>query len=206
MPALSRRDRDGRVLVYARPRAELVYARDPCCRSPFIFFISRENFSNFGKIPSAQATNPWSLSGLGTLPWHLKGSRENPFMCFRVFRSLHHPQESAPSPRDLVCIPPSSLASQVVQGGAGSVPGWRKTPWRRTWQPTPVFLPGKIPWMKQPGGLQSMGSQRAGCQWARMFVTCRKSSPCLNLLSSWPLLQEEEFLLVQTLPQIPFIP
>ena len=37
-----------------------------------------------------------------------------------------------------------------------------KTPWRRTWQPTPVFLPGESPWTEEPGGLQSMGSQRVG--------------------------------------------
>ena len=35
-----------------------------------------------------------------------------------------------------------------------------KIPWRREWQPTPVFLPGKIPWTEESGGLQSMGSQR----------------------------------------------
>ena len=29
-------------------------------------------------------------------------------------------------------------------------------PWRRTWQPTPVFW--KIPWTEEPGRLQSMGS------------------------------------------------
>ena len=39
-------------------------------------------------------------------------------------------------------------------------PWVRKTPWRRKWQPTPVFLPGKIPWTEEPGRLQSMGSQR----------------------------------------------
>ena len=27
-------------------------------------------------------------------------------------------------------------------GGAGSIPGWRISPWRRAWQPTPVFLLG----------------------------------------------------------------
>ena len=27
---------------------------------------------------------------------------------------------------------------------AGSIPGLRKSPWRRAWQPTPVFLPGKF--------------------------------------------------------------
>ena len=35
-------------------------------------------------------------------------------------------------------------------------------PWRRIWQPTPVFLPGESPWTDDPGRLQSMGSQRVG--------------------------------------------
>ena len=36
----------------------------------------------------------------------------------------------------------------------------RKIPWRRAWQPTPVFLPGESARPEEPGGLQSMGSQR----------------------------------------------
>ena len=32
--------------------------------------------------------------------------------------------------------------------------------WRRTWQLTPVFLPGESPWKEEPEGLQSIGSQR----------------------------------------------
>ena len=35
-----------------------------------------------------------------------------------------------------------------------------KKPWRRDWQPTPVFLPGNIPLTEEPGRLQSIGSQR----------------------------------------------
>ena len=35
-------------------------------------------------------------------------------------------------------------------------------PWRRSWQPTPVFLLGESPWTEGPGGLQSMRSQRDG--------------------------------------------
>ena len=35
-----------------------------------------------------------------------------------------------------------------------------KIPWRMKWQPTPVFLPGKSMDREEPGGLQSMGSQR----------------------------------------------
>ena len=37
-----------------------------------------------------------------------------------------------------------------------------KIPWKRAWQPTPVFLPGESPWTEEPGRLQSMGSQRVG--------------------------------------------
>ena len=40
-----------------------------------------------------------------------------------------------------------------------------KIPWRWKWQPTPVFLPGKIPWKEEPGGLQSIGLQRVGHNW-----------------------------------------
>ena len=35
-------------------------------------------------------------------------------------------------------------------------------PWRRAWQPTPVFFPGESPSTEKTGGLQSMGSQRVG--------------------------------------------
>ena len=37
-----------------------------------------------------------------------------------------------------------------------------KIPWRRAWQPTLVFLFGESQWTDEPGGLQSMGSQRVG--------------------------------------------
>ena len=39
--------------------------------------------------------------------------------------------------------------------------GWEDS-WRRKWQPTPVFLPWEIPWTEEPGGLQSVGSQKSG--------------------------------------------
>ena len=45
-------------------------------------------------------------------------------------------------------------------GNAGAIPGSGRFPWRKKWQPTPVFLPGKIPWTEESGRLQSMGSQR----------------------------------------------
>ena len=42
--------------------------------------------------------------------------------------------------------------------------GWEDH-WRRTWQPTSIFLPGESPWTEEPGGLQSMGLQRIGHDW-----------------------------------------
>jgi len=41
-------------------------------------------------------------------------------------------------------------------------PWVRKIPWRRAWQPTPVFHGWRIPWAEEPGGLQPMRSQRVG--------------------------------------------
>jgi len=35
----------------------------------------------------------------------------------------------------------------------GFHPWVTKIPWRRKWQPTPVFLPGKSPWTEKPGEL-----------------------------------------------------
>ena len=46
-----------------------------------------------------------------------------------------------------------------------------KIPWRRTWQPTPVFLLGESLWTEEPGGLQSMRSQRVGHDWATKYST-----------------------------------
>ena len=48
----------------------------------------------------------------------------------------------------------------ACKAGDGFSPWVGKIPWRRAWQPTPVFLPGESPWTEEPGKLQSMGSQR----------------------------------------------
>ena len=39
-------------------------------------------------------------------------------------------------------------------------------PWRRAWQPTPVFLPGEYLWMEETGRLQSIGLLRVGHNWS----------------------------------------
>ena len=40
---------------------------------------------------------------------------------------------------------------------AGSIPGYRKIPWSRTWQPAPVFLPEKFPGWRSLLGYGSWG-------------------------------------------------
>ena len=44
----------------------------------------------------------------------------------------------------------------------------------RAWQLIPVFLPGESPWTEEPGGLQSMGSQRVRHNWETN--TCEHAS------------------------------
>ena len=47
-----------------------------------------------------------------------------------------------------------------------------KIPWRRAWQPTPVFLPGESPWTEEPGELlHSTGLQRVGQDWNNLART-----------------------------------
>ena len=55
-----------------------------------------------------------------------------------------------------------------------------KIPWRRTWQPTPVFLSGESPWTEKPGGLQFMGSQRFGHDWMSKHVVIFKRGHVLT--------------------------
>ena len=52
-----------------------------------------------------------------------------------------------------------SKASACNAGDPGSIPRLGRFPWRRKWQATPVLLPRKFHGWKEPGGLQSMGSQ-----------------------------------------------
>ena len=45
------------------------------------------------------------------------------------------------------------------------IPGSERFPWRRAWQPIPVFLSGESPWTEKPGGLQFTGSPRVEHDW-----------------------------------------
>ena len=59
----------------------------------------------------------------------------------------------------------------------GSIPGSGRSPWRRKWQPTPVFLPGKF------HGQRSLTSY---CPWGRkeLDMTEQLTHLCTNRLES----------------------
>ena len=46
----------------------------------------------------------------------------------------------------------------------------QKDPWRRECDP-PSFLSLRIPWTEEPGGRQSMGSQRVGHSWSHLAAS-----------------------------------
>ena len=62
----------------------------------------------------------------------------------------------------------ASLVAQMVKNPPAMQETWVQSlawgdPLGRAWQPTPVFLPGESAWTEESDGLQSMGSQRVGC-------------------------------------------
>ena len=59
-------------------------------------------------------------------------------------------------------------ASTGDERDTGLITGSGRFPWRRKWQPTPIFLPGEISWTEEPGGLQSIGLQRVGHDWSNL--------------------------------------
>ena len=51
-----------------------------------------------------------------------------------------------------------------------------KIPWRKAWQPIPVFLPGESPWTEEPGGLWGLEESDTHSTYAqRAFYTADSS-------------------------------
>ena len=75
-------------------------------------------------------------------------------------------------------FPGSSAGKESTcnKGDLGSNPWVGKIPWRKAWQPTPIFLLVRISLTGKPGGLQSMssmGSQKVGHNWTTKYSTAR---------------------------------
>ena len=66
----------------------------------------------------------------------------------------------------------AQTAKNLLQCGRPGFDSWvGKIPWRRARQPTPVFFPGESHRQGEPGGLQSMGSQRVRYDWVTQHST-----------------------------------
>ena len=80
-----------------------------------------------------------------------------------------------------------AVKNPLVKAGdvreCGFEPWVWKIPWRRAWQPIPVFLPGESPWTEEPGGLQSMRSQRVGLKRLSMQAQRTKSIEATSKVS-----------------------
>ena len=55
-----------------------------------------------------------------------------------------------------ICTYISGASEKNPSANEGDNPCVGKIPWRKAWQPTPVFLPRESPWIEEPGKLQSM--------------------------------------------------
>ena len=60
----------------------------------------------------------------------------------------------------LMGVPSGTRAAEVRD--AGSIPGSGRFPWRRAWQPTPVFLPGKSHGQRSLVDYSPWGPKRVG--------------------------------------------
>ena len=100
-----------------------------------------------------------------TLSWKPVDKNYQPHSCLWFWRPWHHPSHPSPNtilhPWEKQCVlalccllwtpfsPWASLVAQTVKNPPAmreiqvQSPGLGRLPWRRKWQPTPVFLPGE---------------------------------------------------------------
>ena len=71
-----------------------------------------------------------------------------------------------------------SKESACNAGDLGLIPGWGRFPWRRKWQPTPVFLPGESNGRKSLVGYSPWGCKESD-------ATSLALSFMLNLQPAW---------------------
>ena len=76
---------------------------------------------------------------------------------------------------ETTCLQKHSTRQGFSGGASSKEPTWQrrrrkrcrfdpwvgKIPWRRAWQPTPVFLPGESPWTEEPGGYSPWGCKES---------------------------------------------
>ena len=106
--------------------------------------------SSAGKESTCNAGDPGLISGLGSSPGKGIGC---PLQYFGA------------------SLVTDSKESTCNVGILGSIPGLERFPWRRAWEPTPVFFPRESPWTEEPGSLQFMRLQRVWHDWVAKHST-----------------------------------
>ena len=83
-------------------------------------------------------------------------------------------------------FPGSSVVknSPANAGDMGSIPGLGRSPWRRKWQPPPVFLPGKSRGQRRQVGYSPWGhqeldtnEQQRNCDTSVLWLISRSNMP-----------------------------
>ena len=84
----------------------------------------------------------------------------------KVFQGINTKATMAFQKMGSACTSGASGKEPACRGRRHERPGFNpwvwKIPWRRAWQPTPVFLPGESQEQRSLVGLQSIGLQRVG--------------------------------------------
>ena len=62
--------------------------------------------------------------------------------------------------------------SAYIEGDSGSIPGLGRSPWRREWQSTPVFLPGKFHGQRSLVGYSPRGRKESDTSEQRSLLLC----------------------------------
>ena len=87
--------------------------------------------------------------------------------------------------------PPANAGDHLQCRRPGFDPWFRKIPWRRKWQPIPIFLPGKFHEQRSLAGYSSQGHKRLGYDlvtehpptsclvWTWLCCSVTKSCPAL---------------------------
>ena len=112
-----------------------------------------------------------SYSGIpwwpGILSFHCCGPGSVPGWGIEFLQATWHGKKKKFLLKIILLLYMVMLVVKNLPASAGNMrPGFclwvGKIPWRRAWQPTPVFLPGESPSTERPGELQSMRVQRVG--------------------------------------------
>ena len=75
----------------------------------------------------------------------------------------------------------SSNKKSTCSAGDTFSPWVMKIPWRRKWQPTPVFLPRKFHGQRSLEGYSPWGSQRVGHGWTHTYTFAFRENASHNL-------------------------